>query len=76
MRKQTVEYTSPLDALIAVTRRLVRCELQHSMASEDFYAEYSRGVLSDDAIFVEWANDYRHYLELRRIVEDSLKDVA
>lgn len=76
MRKQTVEYTSPLDALIAVTRRLVRCELQHGMSSEDFFVEYSRGMLSDDAVFVEWANDYRHYLELRRSVEDSLKDVA
>ena len=76
MRKQTVEYTSPLDALIAVTRRIVRCELQHGMSSEDFFAEYSRGILSDDAIFVEWANDYRHYLELRRLVENSLRDVA
>ena len=76
MRKQTVEYTSPLDALIAVTKRLSHCELRHGMDSEEFFAQYSRGELPDDTVFVEWANDYRHYLALRRSVEDSLRDVA
>ncbi len=76
MRKQTIEYTSPLDALIAVTKRLVRCELEQGMASEEFFARYSQGELPDDAVFVEWANDYRHYLSLRRSVEDILSDVA
>ena len=76
MRKQTIQYTSALDALIAVAKRLSRRELQHGMDSEDFFAQYTQGSMSDDAVFVEWANDYRHYLELRRSVEDSLRDVA
>ena len=76
MRKQTIEYTTPLDALIAVTKRLTQYEMQWGMDSEDFFARYSQGVLSDDAVFVEWANDYRHYLALRRSVEDSLRNVA
>ena len=76
MRKQTVQYTFALDALIAVVKRLSRRELQHGMDSEDFFARYMQGGMPDDAVFVEWANDYRHYLELRRSVEDSLRDVA
>ena len=76
MRKQTVQYISTLDALIAVAKRLSRYELQHGMDSEDFFARYMQGCMPDDTVFVEWANDYRHYLELRRSVEDSLRDVA
>ena len=66
MRKQTIRYTSPLDALIAVTKRLSIYESRQKMDSEEFFDQYSRGRLSDDAVFVEWANDYRHYLQLRQ----------
>ncbi len=76
MRKQTIQYTSPRDALIAVTKRLSTYESQQQMDSEEFFDQYSRGQLSDDAMFVEWANDYRHYLELRQKLEKSLQDVA
>ena len=76
MRKQTIQYTSPLDALVAVAKRMSKRELQHGMESEDFFAQYMQGEMPDDAVFVEWANDYRHYLALRRSLEDSMKDVA
>ena len=66
MRKQTIEYTSPLDALVAVAKRLSKRELQHGMESEDFFAQYMQGEMADDAEFVEWANDYRHCLALWR----------
>ena len=46
------------------------------MDSEEFVDQYSRGQLSGDAVFVEWANDYRHYLELRQRLEKSLQDVG
>ena len=46
------------------------------MDSEEFFDQYSRGQLSDDIVFVEWANDYRHYLELRQKLEKILPDVA
>jgi hypothetical protein len=76
MRKQTTQYTSPLDALITVAKRLSLYENQQHMDSESFFDQYSRGQLSDDILFVEWANDYRHYLELRRDVEQRLHNVA
>ena len=69
MKKQTIHYTAPIDALIAVTRRLSAYESQHQMDSEVFFDQYSRGQLSDDAVFVDWANDYRHYLKLRQKVK-------
>jgi hypothetical protein len=76
MRKHTIQYTSPLDALVAVTKRLSLYENQQHMDSETFFDQYSRGQLSDEALFVEWANDYRHYLELRRDLEQRLYNVA
>ena len=76
MRKQTIRYTSPIDALIAVTKRLSLYESRQRMDSEEFFDQYSRGRLSDDAVFVDWANDYRHYLQLRQKLAKSLHDVA
>ena len=76
MRKQTIQYTSSLDALIAVAKRLSVYENQHKMDSEDFYKEYNQGTLSDDLIFIEWANDYRHYLALRQELEQILNHDA
>ncbi|MDB9312091.1 hypothetical protein PN462_03180 [Spirulina sp. CS-785/01] len=66
MQKQQIVYTSLLDALIAVTKRLSIYETQYSMDSEQFFDSYCKGQLSDEEIFVEWANDYRHFLELVR----------
>ena len=76
MRKQTIQYTSPLDALVAVTKRLSLYENQQHMDSETFFDQYSHGQLSDETLFVEWANDYRHYIDIRRDLEKRLRDVA
>jgi hypothetical protein len=76
MRKQRIEYTSPLDALIAVAKRLNSYENRQNMDSEEFYDQYCRGQLPDDVLFVEWANDYRHYLDLRQGIEKRLQDAA
>lgn len=72
----TIQYTSPIDALIAVTKRLSTYENQQQMDSAEFFDQYSRGQLSDDAVSVDWANDYRHYLQLRQKLAESLPDVA
>ncbi len=69
MQKQQIICTSPLDALIAVAKRLSLYETQHNMSSEDFFDRYSKGQVSDNVIFVEWANDYRHYFGLRQELE-------
>jgi hypothetical protein len=76
MRKQTIQYTSSLDALIAVAKRISVYENQNKMDSEDFYNHYNQGILSDDIIFIEWANDYRHYLALRQELEQRLNHAA
>jgi hypothetical protein len=76
MRKHTIQYTSPLDALVTVAKRLSLYEHQQRMDSETFFDQYNRGQLSDDTVFVEWANDYRHYLALRQELEHRLRDVA
>jgi hypothetical protein len=76
MRKQTIQYTSPLDALIAVAKRLSVYESEQKMDSEEFFDQYNRGQLADDLMFIEWANDYRHYLDLRQNLEKKLQNVA
>ena len=76
MQKQIVEYTSPLDALIAVSKRLSIYENSHQLTSEEFFNQYSQGQLGDKALYVEWANDYRHYLALRQDLEERLTDAA
>ena len=52
MRKETIRYTSPLDALIAVAKTLSAFEQRYEMESEDFYDRYSRGALADDSAMV------------------------
>jgi hypothetical protein len=76
MRIQTIRYASPLDALIAIAKRLSLLEARHDMSSEDFFDRYGKGQLSDDIAFVEWANDYRHYLVIRRELEKKLENAA
>lgn len=76
MRKQTVQFDSPLDALVAVAKRLSRYETQAEMDSEDFFARYTKGELGDDAWAVDWANDYRHFLALRGELDKRLHEAA
>ena len=76
MRKQTIQYTSPIDALVAIAKRLSIYETQQGLESEDFFNQYQQGQLSDDSLFVEWANDYRHYLDIRKDLEARLTYAA
>lgn len=76
MRKQIVEYTSPLDALIFLVRQLNVYEMKYQKTSEEFFNEYSQGRTSDDEAFVEWVGNYRHYLALHQDLMSKLKDVA
>lgn len=76
MRKQRIEYSSPLDALVAVAKRLSTYETRRAMNSETFFDRYSKGELPDDSEFIEWANDYRHYLSIRASLEQRLKHAA
>jgi hypothetical protein len=73
MRKQIIEYTSPLDALIAIAKQLSVYEAEHHMESEEFFTKYSQGETSDDEVFVAWANHYQNYLAIHQDPEKKLK---
>lgn len=76
MRKQIIEYTSSLDALIALAKQLSVYEAQYQMESEEFFTKYRQGETPDDEVFVEWANNYQHYLVIHQDLENKLKNVA
>ena len=76
MRKQRIEYDSPVDALVAIAKRLSIYEGQYHTASEEFFDKFSKGHADDSEDFVEWANDYQHYLAIRREIEAQLRHVA
>ncbi|MCF7988804.1 MAG: hypothetical protein K9M02_00020 [Thiohalocapsa sp.] len=71
-----MQYESPIDALIAVAKRLSRYEAEAGMDSEQFFARYRNGEMGDDARAVEWANDYRHFLALREDLSKRLHEAA
>ena len=76
MRKQRIEYESPVDALIAVTKRLSTYEERYKMVSEEFYDRFCKGTLKDAIDFIEWSNDYQHYLAIKVKIEKLLRHVA
>jgi len=76
MRKQRIDYDSPVDALVAVAKRLSNYESQYQMASEEFFDKFCKGQSEDSEDFVEWANDYEHYVAIRSEIEVQLHHVA
>lgn len=76
MHKQRSEYDSPVDTLVALAKRLSINEERYRMASEEFFNKYSKGLLEDSAEFVEWANDYQHYIAIRLELERQLQNAA
>jgi hypothetical protein len=73
MRKVRTEYGSRLDALVAVSKRLSVYEERNKMESEEFFDRFAKGQAEDSEEFVEWANDYQHYLSLRQEVEAKIR---
>ena len=76
MKKQVIQFDSPLDALLAIAKRLSRYEAEAGIDSEDFFARYSKGELGDEARSIDWANDYRHYLALHSELDKRLREAA
>ncbi|MCD6571154.1 MAG: hypothetical protein J7L53_10670 [Deltaproteobacteria bacterium] len=73
MKKIRIEYDSHVDALVAVSKRLSAYEGRNKMQSEDFFNEFLKGQTEDSEEFVEWANDYQHYLALREVVVTKIR---
>jgi hypothetical protein len=76
MRKQIIEYTSPLDALVDLAKQLNVYETHYQMDSAEFFTQYSQGETADDEVIIEWAGNYQHYLALHQELETKLKYVA
>lgn len=76
MKKQRTVYTSPLDALVAVSKQLSVYEHQYHMNSEQFAARYRQGEMSDSIDFIEWSNAYQHYISLHLQLEKRLNEAA
>lgn len=76
MRKQRIEYDSPVDALVAVAKRLNSYETRYKITSEEFYDCHRKGQMNDSEELVEWANDYQHYMAIRHDLEERLEHAA
>ncbi len=76
MRKIRIEYDSPLDALVTIAKRLNAFEILYKMEAEELFVKYGKGEAADTEDFVEWANDYQHYISIRRDLETKLRHVA
>lgn len=76
MRKERIQYSSSVDALVAVAKRLSLYENRYRMTSEEFFSRYEKGRMEDSIDFVEWGNDYQHYLAIRVEIEKQLRHVA
>lgn len=76
MRKQRNEYNSSLDALLAVVKEIAVFESRYKLSSEDFYDQFTKGQAGDSIDFIEWANQYQHFLALKTEIEGYLRNVA
>lgn len=76
MRIQRDIYTSPLDALVAVSKQLSVFEKQRGIDSETFFDRYQKGQIDDDADSLDWANAYQHYVALHQQLERQLRVAA
>ncbi len=76
MKKKRTEYDSTVDALISISKRLSVYEAAHNLESETFFDQYSKGKIEDSKEFVEWSNDYQHYLSIRFEIESVLQNAA
>jgi hypothetical protein len=76
MKKQVITYDSPIDALVALSKRLNTYETQYQMPSEIFFDKFNKGELDDGIDFIEWANDYEIFHEIKMKLENALEHVV
>jgi len=56
MRKQRIEYQSPIDAIVALAKQLCAYEEKYRMASKNFYDNFQMESLEESIDFIECAN--------------------
>lgn len=75
MKKERIQYSSAVDALVAVSKRLSLYENRYLTTSEEFFNGYEKGRREDSMNFVEWANDYQHCLAIMVEIEKQMRHV-
>jgi len=65
MQKQKIIYDTPVDAIVVLAKRLSAYEERYRLSSEEFFDKFTKGLLDDSIYFVEWSNDYQHFLTLK-----------
>jgi len=76
MSYKRTTHTSSIDALDALLKSLQSFENKYQMTSDEFYKNYLSGKLEDSQDFVEWAGDYKHYIDLKKDLEEKLRATA
>lgn len=76
MRKQRIEYDTPVDAVVSLAKRLSVNEDRYKISSEDFFDKFRKGLMEDSIDFIEWANDYQHFMSIKLEIERDLVHVA
>lgn len=76
MKINTAHFDSPVDALVALAKQLAKYESVYNLASEDFFNQFMKGKMDDSEEFTEWANNYRHYLAIRKEILNRLQHAA
>jgi hypothetical protein len=76
MKKITIQFDSQLDALVDLAKRLAKFENRFNLASENFFDRFTKGHIEDSEEYTEWANDYWHYLSIRREIVQRLHNAA
>jgi hypothetical protein len=76
MIRKRIEYDTLIDSLVTLSKRLSLLEEKYHLSSEVFFNKFSGGEMEDTSEFVEWANDYRHFLAIRIDLAKDLKRVA
>jgi hypothetical protein len=76
MQKQKIIYDSPVDAIVVLAKRLSIYEERYRLSSEEFFDKFTKGLLDDSIDFVEWSNDYQHFLSLKIELDERLSHAA
>jgi hypothetical protein len=75
-RADGLNFSNPVDALVAIAKRLNSYEERRHLESEEFYDKFCKGLLQDERDFIEWSNAYQHYLALKSEIDKLLRHAA
>jgi len=66
------EAYDPLEELLALERKLLLLEQQHSVSSAEFYQRFLAGEGGDSPEVIAWVGRYEAYLNLKAAISERL----